>query len=268
MKPPYGADVEERVRENEAHWVGTAAAHGAKHDASWKDGGAMELEFRNLLPFVRAGDRVLDAGCANGYTTFRLLCNRPSVLHAFDTCAPMIAAARKAAAACDSQGRISFYRADIREIPEPAGDFDLVYAIRVLINLPDWGRQRRAIREMHRVLKPGGCYFLSEAFEGSQRNLNRLRDLAGLPPLRSPSFNLYLEEKDLEGFVSEFFEIERILRFSSAYYVATRFLRDLTLRGDEPPDYDSPVHRLARDFPFTDRNGDFGIQKAYVLRKK
>ena len=253
---------------NRAHWEAQAEAHGTASDASWGDRHAMELEVRNLLPHVPAGGRVLDGGCANGASTFRLLEGRPAAIHVFDLSPRMIAAARRAAVTADPDGVIAFAEADILHLPEPDAAFDLACTIRVLINLPGWSAQQRAIQEIHRVLRPGGRYVLTEEFAGSLRNLNGLRALAGLPALTPRPFNRPLEEEDLESFVSPFFVVEDVARFLSPYFVATRFLRDLALAGNEPPSYDSPLHRAAAALPVTARSGDFGGIKSYVLRKR
>jgi hypothetical protein len=82
-----------------------------------------------------------------------------------------------------------------------------------------------------------------------------------------PEFNLYLEEDRLEEAVAGRFAIESVDRFSSAYYVATRFLRELVTDPSFAPDYDHPLNRLAASLGSTSRSGDLGIQKAYILTK-
>jgi SAM-dependent methyltransferase len=255
------------MEQNLEHWESQAALHGAAPAASWDDRYAMELEVRNLLPWVDYGDRVLDAGCANGATTFRLLERRPASVRAFDLSPRMVAAAREAALREDPEGVVAFSEGNILEIGEPDGAFDLAYTIRVLINLPGWPVQQRAIREIHRVLRPGGRYVLTEEFAGSLRNLNGLRALGGLPPLVPRHFNRPLEEEALESFLAPLFAVEEVARFASPYFVATRFLRDLCSSGHEPPSYDSALHRAAAALPVNARSGDFGGIKAYVLRK-
>jgi len=262
------APEQQRMTENLAHWESQASAHGVDPDASWGDANAIELEIRALIKYIEPGTQLLDAGCANGFTTFRMLERNPAAVHAFDFSERMVEAAKRAATTRDPESKIHFYHANILEIPEPKDSVDLAYAVRVLINLPTWERQQQAVAEMHRILKPGGRYVLIEGFSGSMAKLNALRELAGLPAIQPPSFNLWIDEPKLEACVRERFEVEHIDRFTSVYYVATRFLRDLTLRGDEPPSYSSALHDLARELPFTARSGDFGGIKAYVLRKR
>lgn len=265
-RPPRPQEAD-RTRANWEHWEGSAHAFGADYAASWGDRNAIELEIATLLRHLQPSGRWLDAGCANGYTTFRTLLRQPDDIHAFDFSSAMIEHARRAQPRHDPQRKISFSHGNILEIHEPDDSIDQAWTVRVLINLPSWEAQQQALREMHRVLKPGGRYILSEAFTGSQRRLNAVRALADLPPLAPPEFNLYLEESPLEDFLADLFDIVAIDRFSSLYYVASRLLRELTVEPNAPPDYNHPINSLAAALGQSSRSGDFGIQKAYILVK-
>jgi ubiquinone/menaquinone biosynthesis C-methylase UbiE len=257
-----------RAMETWGHWESSARAHGQQHSASWGDRYAIELEVRNLLTHLRPSIQWLDAGCANGYTTYRVLRKKPASVFAFDYSPTMIDHARRLQPLMDPQNLITFEEGNLLEIPCPSESIDQAYTVRVVINLPSWEAQKRAIREIHRVLKPGGSYILSEAFAGSQDKLNTLRALAGLSPLQAPQFNQYLVEEDLEAFARDLFDIVRIERFSSFYYLASRFLRELAVAPDAPPSYDHPLNTLAAQLSPSARPTDFGIQKAYILAKR
>lgn len=252
---------------NWTHWQARAERFGTCHAASWADKYLIEMEIANLLKNLTPGGRWLDAGCANGYTTFRTLCQRPAHITAFDFSPLMVDQARLAQPLQDPESRITFSHGNVLEISEPSASIDQAYTARVLINLPSWAAQQSAIKELHRVLKPGGKYILSEAFLGSQAKLNALRDMASLAPLRQPEFNLYFEEQRLESFVREYFEIVRIERFSSLYYLGSRFLRELAIEPDDPESYEHPINELTASLVPASRSGDFGIQKAYILVK-
>lgn len=256
-----------RMRANWDHWQRNAAQFGTEHSASWDDQHGMELEISNLLQHLRPGGRWLDAGCANGFTTFGVLAARPDEIRAFDYSPSMIEQAHIAQRHKDPHRTITFSHGNVLNIDEPDASFDQAYTVRVLINLPDWDAQQEAILEIHRVVKPGGTYILSEAFLGSLTRLNALRGVGMLAPLCEPNFNRYLEEDRLESFLRGRFEIAEIERFSSLYYVATRFLRELATDPEAPADYDHPLNRLAAGLSTTSRSGDFGIQKAYVLNR-
>jgi SAM-dependent methyltransferase len=262
------AESKSRMSLNFAHWERRAAEHKSSYCASWEDRNAVLLEIETVGKYIETGMTVLDAGCANGFTTFEILSKCPRAVRAFDYSPSMIAAAQAEQPLRDPERRIRFGVGNVLEIPEESGQFDLAYTVRVLINLPNWETQKDAIREVHRVLRPGALYVLSEAFEGSQEKLNRLRQEAGLAPLAPPAFNLYLREEALENFVEPLFDLMEIARFSSLYYVASRFVRELAMRPGEAPSYHHPINRFFKDIPSTECSGDFGIQKAYVLKKR
>lgn len=109
---------------------------------------------------------------------------------------------------------------------------------------------------------------MSEAFSGSLKKLNALRALAGMLPLTSHDFNLYLREEKLEKFIKPYFNIVAIKKFSSIYYAASRFLRYLTMKPGEKDSYDNEINNLFSKYTESENSGDFGLQKLYVLKKK
>jgi SAM-dependent methyltransferase len=56
-------------------------------------------------------------------------------------------------------GRVSYEQASIDTLPFPDGAFDLVWCSRVIHHLPD---QLAAVRQIRRVLKPGGKFAMRE----------------------------------------------------------------------------------------------------------
>ena len=56
-----------------AHWDRQAETCGASHEASWGDTFAINLEIETIAAYLEAGDRVLDAGCGNGFSALRQL---------------------------------------------------------------------------------------------------------------------------------------------------------------------------------------------------
>jgi SAM-dependent methyltransferase len=253
---------------NYSHWESNAAKFKDAGDVSWQDKNMMKLEIENIKNHIKDGMLVLDAGCSNGYSTFRISAGHNIKVVAFDYSAKAIEIAKSGQSQNDRKNQITFYHGNILDIDEEGNKFDLAYNIRVLINLPNWKLQKNAILEIHRVLKTGGIYLMSEAFSGSLEKLNLLRKAASFEPLKEPEFNIYLEENKLEEFVKEYFDILEIRRFSSIYYVASRFLRYLTMEPGEKDSYNNSINDLFSQFTETANSGDFGVQKLYVLKKR
>src|ERR1039457_89732 len=107
-----------RMAQNLAHWEQSVAKHKSSHWASWGDRGAIHLETETVIKYILPGMSVLDAGCANGYTTFHMLPRSPSEIHAIDYSASMIAAAKAEQPQCDPGRVITFCNANILDIPE------------------------------------------------------------------------------------------------------------------------------------------------------
>ncbi len=257
-----------KLQFNHKHWEENAGKYKNDHTVSWGDVNLINMEIKNISAFLKDGDLVLDAGCSNGYSTFEIANKKNIRVRAFDYSQQSISYALKSQKVKDKANRIAFYHGNILNISEPDNSFDKIYTIRVIINLLSWMLQKQAILEMHRVLKPGGLFLLTEGFAGSLKKLNALRKLGSLPPLAMLDFNLYLQEKRLERFVERYFEIVAIKKFSSIYYVASRFLRYLTLNKGDKDSYINPINTLFSQFEETDQSGDFGTVKLYVLKKK
>ena len=106
-----------------------------------------------FLPFLKPGMRLLDCGCGMGALTTSLAeWLAPGEVIGIDREASQVEAAR-AWAAEKGVRNIRFEVGNIYEIPYPDASFDAVFAFTVLEHVRE---PQRALREMRRVLKPGG----------------------------------------------------------------------------------------------------------------
>ncbi|MGB0061399.1 class I SAM-dependent methyltransferase [Candidatus Binatus sp.] len=110
------------------------------------------------LAGIVEGQSVLDVGCGTG--TLAIEAKRrvgPSgKVYGIDASPEMIARAKKKAGKAGLD--LTFDTAAIEAIPFPDGTFDVVLSTVMLHHLPDEARHR-GIREIRRVLKPGGRLF-------------------------------------------------------------------------------------------------------------
>ena len=111
--------------------------------------------------------KILEVGCGRGAGACLLLEKfQPALLHAMDLDRKMI---RQALAYLnpEQQERISLYVGDVFRLPYRDAVLDGVFGFGVLHHLPDW---RGGLREVARVLKPGGFYFLEEFYPQFYQN--------------------------------------------------------------------------------------------------
>lgn len=127
--------------------VGQHARRTAERDAAY------------LLPRLRPGMGLLDVGCGPGTITAGLAERvAPGETVGIDVSAEVVEQAR---ASAEGRGvRPRFEVASVYELPWPEATFDVVHAHQVLQHL---ARPVEALREMHRVLRPGGLVAVRDA---------------------------------------------------------------------------------------------------------
>ncbi len=140
----------------------------------WSRGGYLEERLRIREEFIRAvgvgdGERILDVGTGSGFLAIGFAkAMREGEVVGIDIWMPMGGGTTMENALRNAEiegvsDRVEFRRADAREIPYPDGHFDRVVASFTIHIIRDWPR---ALREMVRVLKPGGVLALLEPGRG------------------------------------------------------------------------------------------------------
>jgi len=112
---------------------------------------------------LSGSERVLDLGCGRGAVLILVagrlvggLATGVDLWRPKDQSGNAEAATRANAAAEGVTDRIELDTADLRDLPYPAGSFDLVVSSLAIHNIPTATDRRRAITEAYRVLAPGG----------------------------------------------------------------------------------------------------------------
>jgi ubiquinone/menaquinone biosynthesis C-methylase UbiE len=252
------------------YWTRQAREHGQSPSASWSDHSVIEMEISEIAKHLIDGDKVLDVGCANGYSSMQLACARGIQLRGLDYVPEMIEQARAGLGTMQGNlvGSVEFDVGDITQLKEPLNSYDKVIVVRVLINLGTWQRQVLGLRGCVRVLKPGGLLLLSEATLQGWRRLNALRKEWGMEDIPMPPFNQYLDEEKVIAAVGSEAKLLELSNFASTYYVGTRVLKPLLAHAtDAPVSVADPNAEWNRWFSQLPPAGDYGTQKLFVFRK-
>lgn len=249
------------------YWEKQGEIYKDSHWASWGDNWIIDLEINNISKYINDGDGVLDIGCANGYSTFKQSeQNHLDFIVGVDFAKQMIDMAKEKLKS-SNKNNISFQEGDIRNIEFADNHFDVVYTTRVIINLPTWQEQQKAINECIRVTKKGGKIIFSEGFYEPLVLLNSVRLLTGLKPLVEHDFNRYLKKDKMIDYINSLGYSFEINDFSSLYYLGSRLLRELVTDFENYEGFTNPINEkfaiLQQDY----KGGGFGIQQAFVITK-
>jgi len=256
------ADKKVSQKKNKEYWEEKAQSN-AGHFASWWDVNMKTIEIENISSLLNKNDYVLDIGCSNGASTVEIAKNTGCKIHGVDNCKTAI----NFASEHYTSKKLSFEYADILCMKsEPV--FDKIYSIRCIINLMSFEKQQAAIINIWKALKPGGTYIMCEAFVQGFKNMNRIREIFNLPDLEIPEYNNYLEENEIDKFLSKYFEIVNIKKYSSIYYLGTRVFQYLINDG-KCNGTDTAIHKFFKKYNNENSySGDFSPQKLYILKKK
>jgi len=113
------------------------------------------------LSGIRPGERVLDVGCGTGSLSILsgIAVGETGAAAGIDIAANMISAARRKAERAGL--KIDFRVASVDSLPYPDNSFDVVTSTMMFHHLPVQIKQR-GLREIHRVLKADGSFFLCD----------------------------------------------------------------------------------------------------------
>ncbi|MEO8040738.1 MAG: class I SAM-dependent methyltransferase [Betaproteobacteria bacterium] len=116
------------------------------------------------LAALSPGSKVLDVGCGIGGPARTLAAEFGCRVTGIDLTEGFCHAARMLSARLDMSGQVSFQCASALALPFASAAFDVVWSQNVLMNIAD---KRRFLREVTRVLRPGGLFVLETIVAGT-----------------------------------------------------------------------------------------------------
>ena len=147
------------------------------------------LQFLNAAPDAK----VLDCGCGGGANikTLLKLCPKGKV-QGIDYSAVSVKKARKVNASAIAAGRCAVQQASVAELPFEAEQFDVVTAFETVYFWPELAQN---FREVYRVLKPGGIFFICNEANGETAKDDKWTQIInGMTIYTDADLKVYLEQ--------------------------------------------------------------------------
>ncbi len=133
----------------------------------------MNREILSRLTADRQPRRILDLGCGLGATMRLAARTFPGARITGLTLVPWQASAAQQLAAQEGIDGVEFLVADFTRAPFEDETFDAVYALESTCYAPGSDKWAQ-VREMHRLLKPGGRFVLADAYLKTDRRMSRI----------------------------------------------------------------------------------------------
>jgi len=131
-------------------------------DGPWRTVFLMhEIRYFKSVHDISEPEHVLEIGCGHGAGAELIVKQfNPGHVDATDIDPDMIRRASRHARKFEP-GRLSFSVADAQNLPYQDASMDAVFNFGIIHHLEDW---QRGIREIARVLKPGGAFYFEEIY--------------------------------------------------------------------------------------------------------
>ncbi len=170
------------------------------------------------LLMLEPGDHVLEVGFGPGLA-IREAARRVTSgrVAGVDFSAVMVRTAQRRNAAAHRSGRVDLHQADAAELPFADSTFDKAYSIHSIYFWPD---PLKALRELHRVLKPGGLLVLTILPKEKWNPSNP--DAAGTPECTPYAGSELIDLLTQSGFKEPRIEADSDPSYPSNYSVLSR----------------------------------------------
>ncbi len=203
-------------------------------------------------------NKMIDIGCGDGYTLEKLSKKFQGVFFGIDTTKEMLDIAKRRGTSCN------FLDGDATHLNFDDEFVDIVLTQRCLVNLSSWSDQKKALNEIHRVLKPNGYYLMIEGFTDGLINNNKARMECGLPEIKAATFNKLIDKEIfLKTINGRFFITEDQHNFLSSHYFISRVLHALVTKGEQIKNTE-----FVKFFSYLPPIGNYSPIQAFTMTKQ
>ena len=222
----YGETNRKKIKMiQEEYWENRAKEHGDTVKAVNNDLLAEQLEYEEILKYIKKGDKVLDMGCGNGLLMQYLKGEVGCEIEGVELTKSLSKMARKKGFkvfTCNSGDPF---------LSEEFGAevFDVIITKRLLVNLDDedTGETFKNIKTM---LKPNGKYLMVECFCEPLERTNDIRRKMRLPKIEvDEAHNHYLNQNIIEFVPMKLIETNDFMSF---YYLISRTINAKMFEAD------------------------------------
>ena len=217
--------------------------------ATSRDYNARELEIQSIIENLIPG-LIIDLGCGNGFTLLRVAEKVKGDFVGVDFTEHLIQGAKDLAAASNLPTKPRFVCADAIKYlaAQAAGSADCIITERFIQNLPSAEWQQSVMKDIFRVLRPGGRALICEGSATGFESLNDLREKVALSRIPATSAEnitaIRLVDSTFETHCHEVgFRLVRKCGYS-LFFVITRVLHPL-LVAPASPRFDARINDLA-----------------------
>lgn len=191
------------------HYRSEVETHGLDASSTMADDVTRNREIETIRSMLRHVAKqtnvktVVDVGCGNGYLLNTLRGEFPQLeLKAVEYTPEFVQIARSR-----NIERCEILQGDVRSMPLTDASIDVAITERCIINVMDRGDQTTALRDMARVVRPGGFWICVEAFTDGLETLNAARAEMGLPPNQQPHHNMWFDKPWFLETINPLFEV-------------------------------------------------------------
>jgi len=230
-------------------WESEASEWGEDPRVTIRDHYYRLLVKEEIVKVIKNKKNMIDIGCGTGYSTL-FYSQYVKRIVGIDYSENMIKYANKfienekylkKTVAKFPEGKINkikknieFIVGDILDTKFSDENFDVAITERVLVNLPTRSLQKKAIKEVYRILDKKGFWVIAEASIQGNKKMNSIRNKFNLPKLERYWHNLYLNENLFEKMVKANGFLIKEKSNMECYQFLTRIIHPYIIYPKEP----------------------------------